>query len=84
MSTLDMQIMSNVAMLPDIYKQPVLDLILSLQKSIKTDRAEELQSGDVVHGRRKLGIAKGRKFVADDYDFDACNDEIAKMFGVSE
>lgn len=84
MSTLDMQIMKNIETLPDSLKRPVLDLILSLQNSLRSDGVEVARPADSTPGRRKLGIAKGRKFLADGYDFDSCNDEVAQLFGVTE
>lgn len=34
--------------------------------------------------KRKLGILKEKKLIADGYDLDECNDEIAEMFGVDK
>ena len=84
MSTLDIQIMKSIETLPDSIKQPVLDLILSLQDLFRSDSVGVTQSADNTSGRRKLGIAKGKKFLADGYDFDSCNDEVAQLFGVEE
>ena len=33
------------------------------------------------NGGVKIGMFKGDKYIADNYDFDESNDEIAKMFG---
>ena len=33
--------------------------------------------------RRRIGIAKGRKLVPDDWDFNEFDDEVAQMFGVA-
>ncbi len=32
---------------------------------------------------RKLGIIKEQMLIADGYDLDECNDEVAEMFGVN-
>ena len=84
MSALDMQIMKNIETLPDSLKQPVLDLILSLQDLFGSNGVGVTQCADNIPSKRKLGIAKGRKFLADGYDFDSCNGEVAQLFGVEE
>ena len=33
------------------------------------------------NGGIKIGMFKGEKYVADDYDFDESNDEMARIFG---
>jgi len=41
-------------------------------------------NNEVIKEKRPIGMFKNEKFLADNYDIDDDNDEIAAMFGVSE
>lgn len=54
-----------------------------IQRFVKP--AESQLMGTATQGQgRKLGILKGETLIADGYDLDECNDEIAEMFGVDK
>lgn len=54
-----------------------------IQRFVKP--AEGRFTETVTHGKgRKSGILKGETLIADGYDLDGCNDEIAEMFGIDK
>lgn len=79
MSALDMKILQDVSVLPDVYKQTVLDLIASLKKTLEYENSAVAQTTLV--SERRIGSRKGVKFLADGVDIDDYSDEIAELFG---
>ena len=84
MSTLQKQIAQSLNGLSDDSLRFILDMIQryvmpaeSTGMSIDYDRI-------VSEKKRRIGSMKGQKFIADGYDIDECNDEIARLFGVDD
>lgn len=84
MSTLQKQIAQSLNGLSDDSLRFILDMIQryvmpaeSTGMSIDYDRT-------VSEKKRGIGSMKGQKFIADGYDIDECNDEIARLFGVDD
>ncbi len=84
MSMLQMQIAQSLEGLSDDSLRFILDMIQRFvvpadSKNVGVNHTEAIQGK-----KRKLGSLKGQKLIADGYDIDECNDEIAKMFGVDD
>ncbi len=80
MSTLQNQVVQSLDGLSDESLKFILDMI---QRFVKP--AENQLTDTETHGKgRKLGILKGKTLIAEGYDLDECNDEIAEMFGVDK
>ncbi len=80
MSALQNQVVQSLDGLSDDTLEFILDMI---QRFVKP--AENQSAGTVIPKKgRKLGILKGQTLIADGYDLDKCNDEIAEMFGVDK
>lgn len=80
MSALQNQVVQSLDGLSDDSLEFILDMI---QRFVKP--AENQSAGTVIPKKgRKLGILKGQTLIADGYDLDECNDEIAEMFGVDK
>jgi hypothetical protein len=69
---LEEQVIKKVAGLSDDNLMFISDMI---DRFMKPDHVEEDTS------LKRIGIKKGTKMYADDYDFDEMNDQIADMFG---
>ena len=80
MSTLQKQIVQSIEGLSDDSLEFILDMIQRFVKPAEN----QLTETDTQRRKRKLGILKGKKLIADGYDLDECNDEIAEMFGVDK
>ncbi len=80
MSTLQKQIVQSIEGLSDDSLKFILDMI---QRFVKPAE-HQLTETAAQKNKRKLGILKGKKLIADGYDLDECNDEIAEMFGVDK
>lgn len=74
MSTLQMQAYEMIGQLSENKLQLVVDIMKNFSPSTEQATARSTS--------KRIGIAKGEFVVPD--DIDECNDEIAKMFGVSE
>ena len=59
-----------------------LQLIIEIMNGLRNTADEG--NNEVVKEKRPIGMFEGEKFLADNYDIDDDNDEIAAMFGVSE
>lgn len=80
MSALQKQVIQSLDGLSEDSLAFILDMI---QRFVKP--AESQLMGTAAQGQgRKLGILKGETLIADGYDLDECNDEIAEMFGVDK
>ena len=80
MSALQKQVIQSLDGLSEDSLAFILDMI---QRFVKP--AESQLMGTATRGQgRKLGILKGETLIADGYDLDECNDEIAEMFGVDK
>lgn len=80
MSALQNQVVQSLDGLSDDSLEFLLDMI---QRFVKP--AEKQSAGTIMQKKgRKLGILKGQTLIADGYDLDECNDEIAEMFGVDQ
>ena len=76
MSTLQLQLYDMIGQLSDNKAQLIIEVIKNF-----------VQTPDVTHSsidrpQRCIGLYKDEKFLADGYDIDDCNDEIAALFGV--
>lgn len=80
MSTLQNQIVRSIEGLSDDSLEFILDMIQRFVKPAENQLIEVKAQRQ----KRKLGILKGKKLIADGYDLDECNDEIAEMFGVNK
>ena len=80
MSTLQNQIVQSIEGLSDDSLEFILDMI---QRFVKPAENQLIETA-AQRKKRKLGILKGKKLIADGYDLDECNDEIAEMFGVDK
>ena len=80
MSTLQKQIVQSIEGLSDDSLEFILDMIQRFVKPAEN----QLTETSAQRKKRKLGILKGKKLIADGYDLDECNDEIAEMFGVDK
>ena len=80
MSTLQNQVVQSIEGLSDEILEFILDMI---QRFVKTAE-NQLMETTAQRKKRKLGILKGKKLIADGYDLDECNNEIAEMFGVDK
>ncbi len=80
MSALQTRVMESLNGLSDENLSFLLVLIDKYMKPQKMSVA--LSQGS--SGGIKIGMFKGEKFIADGYDFDQDNDEIAKLFELIE
>ncbi|MBD5460889.1 MAG: hypothetical protein HDR26_08135 [Lachnospiraceae bacterium] len=80
MSTLQNQVVQSIEGLSDESLEFILDMI---QRFVKPAENQSMEA-KAKRNKRKLGILKGKKLIADGYDLDECNDEIAEMFGVDK
>ncbi|MBD5462144.1 MAG: hypothetical protein HDR24_03655 [Lachnospiraceae bacterium] len=77
MSTLQNQVVQSIEGLSDDSLEFILDMIQRFVKPAEN----QLMETTAQRKKRKLGILKGKKLIADGYDLDECNNEIAEMFG---
>ena len=77
MSALQLQAYELMGKLGESKLQLIIDIMNGFLNT--TD-----ESNNEVKGKRPIGMFEGEKFLADDYDIDDDNAEIAAMFGVSE
>lgn len=80
MSTLQVQVMESLNGLSD---ENLSFLLVLIDKYMKPQK-ESTTFSQNASGGIKIGMFKGEKFIADDYDFDQDNDEVAKLFEVTE
>lgn len=81
MSTLQMEFMKTIEGLSDDTMRMLLEVVK--QVVLPLDHKDIDGSASEQQGKlRRIGSLKGQKLIADGYDIDECNDEIAKMFGV--
>lgn len=80
MSELVMEVVNSLNGMPDDSVRFVLEMIKRLKQPVMIEN-ESTQAGKKM---RPLGMFKNEEFVADGYDIDEDNDEIARMFGVME
>ena len=80
MSALQKQVVQSLDGLSDDSLEFILDMI---QRFVKPAENQLMETEAQKKGR-KLGILKGKTLIADGYDLDECNDEIAEMFGVDK
>lgn len=83
MSAWETQLLQSVDGMSEVYRQPLLEIIRIFRSTTELESNTAAQKESHKGGKRKLGIAKGKTLIADGYDFDECNDEIAEMFGVN-
>ena len=77
MSALQLQAYELMGKLSDSKLQLIIEIMNGFINA--TD-----ESNNEVKGKRPIGMFEGEKFLADNYDIDDDNAEIAAMFGVSE
>ena len=80
MSALQNQEVQSLDGLSDDSLEFIPDMIQRFVKPAEGQFTETVTQGK----GRKLGILKGETLIADGYDLDECNDEIAEMFGVNK
>lgn len=81
MSTLQSQVIQSLNGLSDDNLQFILDMI---QRFMQPSKAENISNDTVTTSTRKIGIFEHEDLYDKDYDIDESNEEIAKMFGVTE
>jgi len=84
MSAWEVQLLESVDGMSEVYRQPLLEIIRIFRETTELKGESDNQTKACSAKKRKLGIAKGKTLIADGYDFDECNDEIAQMFGVDK
>ena len=80
MPSLQKQVIQSLDGLSDDSLKFILDMIQRFVKPAEN----QLMEAEAQKKGRKLGILKGKTLIADGYDLDECNDEIAEMFGVDK
>ena len=80
MPSLQKQVIQSLDGLSDDSLEFILDMIQRFVKPAEN----QLMEAEAQKKGRKLGILKGKTLIADGYDLDKCNDEIAEMFGVDK
>ena len=80
MPSLQKQVIQSLDGLSDDSLKFILDMIQRFVKPAEN----QLMEAEAQKKGRKLGILKGKTLIADGYDLDKCNDEIAEMFGVDK
>lgn len=86
MSILQNQVIQSLDGLSDKNLQLLLDIINKVMKASEPKKREPKYVRNPVTGElvRPFGLFKNEEFLAEGYDLDEDNDEIAKMFGVAE
>ncbi len=80
LSALQNQVVQSLDGLSDDSLEFILDMIQRFVKPAENQLVETTARKK----ERKLGILKGQTLIADGYDLDECNGEIAEMFGVDK
>ena len=81
MSTLQMEFMETIEGLSDDTMRMLLEVVK--QVVLPLDHKENVGAASEQQGKlRRMGSLKGQRLIAEGYDIDESNDEIAKMFGV--
>lgn len=75
MSELVMEVVNSLKGMPDDSIKFVLEMIKRLKHPVEAETGK---------APRPLGMFRSEELIADGYDIDEDNDEIAKMFGVME
>lgn len=78
MSALQNKVVQSLDGLSDDSLEFILEMIQRFVKPAENRFVEDAHQ----EAGRKLGILEGRTLIAEGYDLDECNDEIAGMFGV--
>ena len=76
MSTLQLQLYDMIGQLSDNKAQLIIEVIKNFVQ------APDIKQSSAVKQQRCIGLYKDEKFLADGYDIDECNDEIAALFEV--
>lgn len=79
MSALQSQVIQSLNGLSDDNLQFILDMIQKFMKPANTENTVNSKASV-----RKIGIFEHEDLYDKDYDFDEYNEEIAKMFGVTD
>lgn len=84
MSALQKQVIQSLNGLSEDNLQFLLDMIQRFMKPSEIGESSNDKSGIVRNDMRRIGSLEGQDLIDADYDIDACNDEIAEMFGVND
>jgi hypothetical protein len=84
MSILQKQVIQSLDGLSEDNLQFLFDMIQRFMKPSGIDENNNEKSDIVRNGVRRIGSLEGQDLIDADYDIDACNDEIAEMFGVND
>ena len=84
MSALQKQVIQSLNGLSEDNLQFLLDMIQRFMKPREIGESSNDKSGIVRNDMRRIGSLEGQDLIDPDYDIDACNDEIAEMFGVND
>jgi hypothetical protein len=84
MSALQIEALQYVKYIPEMTDDKLRILIDTFQKLVTPAESAQQKNEALPQKKRKLGSLSGMKLIADGYDIDECNEEIAKMFGVAE
>ena len=81
MSTLQKEFMETIEGLSDDTMRILLEVVKQIV--LPLDHKESIGNSSGHQGKpRRMGSLKGQRLIAEGYDIDESNDEIAKMFGV--
>ncbi|MBO5032501.1 MAG: hypothetical protein J6D08_11560 [Lachnospiraceae bacterium] len=83
MSTLQKQVIQSLNGLSEDNLQFLLDMIQRFMKPKEIGENNHDKSGIIRNDIGRIGSLEGQDLIDVDYDIDACNDEIAEMFGVN-
>ncbi len=73
-----MEVVNSLNGMPDDFVKFVLEMIKRLKHPVEMNEARPKKAP------RPLGMFRSEELIADGYDIDEDNDEIARMFGVME
>lgn len=84
MSILQKQVIQSLNGLSEENLQFLFDMIQRFMKPKEIGEDNNDKSGEIRKGIYRIGSLEGQDLIDADYDIDACNDEIAEMFGVND
>lgn len=82
MSTLQKQVIQSLNGLSDDNLQFLLEIIQRFMKPAKEQDKNGNPSVSKGNEAQRIGGLEGQDLIDGDYDIDACNDEIAELFGI--
>lgn len=83
-SILQKQVIQSLDGLSEDNLQFLFDMIQCFMKPDEIEKNNNEKSETVRNVMQRIGSLEGQDLIDADYDIDACNDEIAEMFGVND